>query len=132
MPAAAAQASARALDPFLAICLSSRRNLCINPDVMDESERERVDTACRRLTASWVRERAAAAAAAGTAARVKTCDFFENFEGGGAAAGQAAGAEAASGLRGIYDLGDLKEIGRERGWCEYERGANERANPRAS
>jgi len=126
--AAAAQASARALDPFLAICLSSRRNLCINPDVMDESERERVDTACRRLTASWVRERAAAAAAAGTAARVKTCDFFENFEGGGAAAGQAAGAEAASGLRGIYDLGDLKEIGRERGWCEYERAARERAS----
>ena len=84
---------------------------------MDESERERVDTACRRLTASWVRERAAAGA------HVQTCDFFESFEGsgggGGAAAGQAAGNEAASALRGIFDLGDLKELGRERGWCPY-------------
>ncbi|CAN0136953.1 unnamed protein product, partial [Phaeothamnion confervicola] len=44
--------------PILALCLSSRRNLCINERVMRESDREAVDSACRNMTASWVRQRA--------------------------------------------------------------------------
>ena len=67
--AAAAVASRNAGSPpqILALGLSSRKNLCVNPDVADEASRESADAKCRRLTASWVRERAqrARAAAAG-------------------------------------------------------------------
>jgi DNA excision repair protein ERCC-2 len=44
--------------PVLAMCLSSRKNLCIHEKVSKLDEREKVDSACRSLTASWVRERA--------------------------------------------------------------------------
>ena len=43
--------------PVLALCLSSRKNMCIHPEVSKEDDRERVDSKCRQLTASWVRER---------------------------------------------------------------------------
>lgn len=43
--------------PLLAMCLSSRKNLCINERVAQFDDRERVDSACRSLTASWVREK---------------------------------------------------------------------------
>lgn len=49
---------------ILALGLSSRKNLCVNPDVADEASRESADAKCRRLTASWVRERAQRARAA--------------------------------------------------------------------
>lgn len=39
----------------LAICLSSRRNMCINDKVANLDSREKVDSKCRELTASWVR-----------------------------------------------------------------------------
>jgi DNA excision repair protein ERCC-2 len=44
--------------PILALGLSSRKNLCVNPAVADDGSREGADAKCRRLTASWVRERA--------------------------------------------------------------------------
>ena len=37
--------------PILALCLSSRRNLCIHPKVSEEDDREKVDSMCRSLTA---------------------------------------------------------------------------------
>jgi DNA excision repair protein ERCC-2 len=40
----------------LALCLSSRRNMCVHERVMAESDREAVDAACRSMTASWVIE----------------------------------------------------------------------------
>jgi DNA excision repair protein ERCC-2 len=43
--------------PILAMCLSSRKNLCINEKVSCFDERERVDSECRARTASWVREK---------------------------------------------------------------------------
>ena len=42
---------------MLALGLSSRKNMCVNPRVVDEGSRESVDGKCRRLTASWVREK---------------------------------------------------------------------------
>jgi DNA excision repair protein ERCC-2 len=92
-----------AIEDLLAVCLSSRRNLCIHPDVVDESDREKVDAACRSMTASWVRQRAQSDAS------VKTCDFFEGYERGGTDAD----------LRGIYTIDDLKALGRAKGWCPY-------------
>lgn len=42
---------------MLALCLSSRRNMCIHERVMAESDREAVDAACRTMTASWSTEK---------------------------------------------------------------------------
>ena len=44
--------------PILALGLSSRKNLCVNPAVSGDGTREGADAKCRRLTASWVRDKA--------------------------------------------------------------------------
>lgn len=59
---------------ILAIGLSSRKNLCVNPTVLAAENRDSVDAACRKLTASWVR------AAAVANPNVPSCEFFEQFE----------------------------------------------------
>lgn len=51
-------------DSFLAVCLSSRRNMCINAEVISGGgegtgggdERDNVDAACRKKIAPWVRK----------------------------------------------------------------------------
>ena len=88
----------------LALCLSSRRNMCIHERVMEESDREAVDAACRTMTASWVRKRAEEGHSP------ELCDFFEAYE--------RDGTDAAI-PDGIYSLEDLRDLGRERGWCPY-------------
>lgn len=89
----------------LALCLSSRRNMCINERVMRESDREAVDAACRSMTASWVIEEAKK-----NPGSMETCSYYDNF--------QAAG-EATTMPSGIYDLEELKKWGKSRGWCPY-------------
>jgi DNA excision repair protein ERCC-2 len=42
---------------MLALCLSSRRNMCVHPRVMEEGDREAVDSLCRNMTASWIRSK---------------------------------------------------------------------------
>ncbi|CAM9956964.1 unnamed protein product [Ectocarpus sp. 6 AP-2014] len=88
----------------LALCLSSRRNLCIHERVIEESDREAVDGACRDMTASWVRKKAEAGGGG------ELCEFFEGYS--------ANGSDAAM-PNGIYSLDDLKEFGKEKGWCPY-------------
>lgn len=39
----------------LATALSARRNLCVHPKVSRETDRDKIDEACRKLTAPWVR-----------------------------------------------------------------------------
>lgn len=90
--------------PFLAIGLSSRKNLCVNPSVVAAESRDSVDAACRKLTASWVR------ALAAENPGVPTCGFFEGYE------RAAAGAVLPPG---VYTLQDLRAFGREKGWCPY-------------
>lgn len=89
----------------LALCLSSRRNMCIHQRVINESDREAVDAACRSMTASWVLEKAQAEPGS-----IETCEFYNQF--------QAAG-EATSLPSGIYDLEELKVWGKKQGWCPY-------------
>eukprot|EP00636_Phaeomonas_parva_P005982 CAMPEP_0118854258 /NCGR_PEP_ID=MMETSP1163-20130328/2524_1 /TAXON_ID=124430 /ORGANISM="Phaeomonas parva, Strain CCMP2877" /LENGTH=819 /DNA_ID=CAMNT_0006786953 /DNA_START=512 /DNA_END=2968 /DNA_ORIENTATION=+ len=89
---------------ILALCLSSRRNMCIHDRVMEESDREAVDATCRGMTASWVRKRAQ------EGAEVELCDFYENYDQNGTDAVVPYG---------IYSLEDLRDLGRERGWCPY-------------
>ncbi|CAB9525319.1 transcription factor complex helicase XPD subunit [Seminavis robusta] len=89
----------------LALCLSSRRNMCVHERVMAESDREAVDAACRSLTASWVVEEARK-----NPGSQETCSYFDSF--------QAVG-ESITMPSGVYDLQELKEWGKGRGWCPY-------------
>ncbi|GAX15523.1 DNA excision repair protein ERCC-2 [Fistulifera solaris] len=89
----------------LALCLSSRRNMCIHERVMAESDREAVDSACRSMTASWVIE-----ASQKKPGSMETCAYYDNF--------QAAG-ESTSMPSGVYDLDELQKWGKSRGWCPY-------------
>ncbi|KAJ1463035.1 hypothetical protein M885DRAFT_504552 [Pelagophyceae sp. CCMP2097] len=100
-----AQVLGEADSDLLALCLSSRRNMCIHERVTAEADRERVDVECRKMTASWVRARAASGAG-----DVETCKYYEEWD--------RAGTDAPL-LRGVYDVDDLKAVGRERGWCPY-------------
>ncbi|KAF5947227.1 hypothetical protein HYC85_013184 [Camellia sinensis] len=90
---------------ILALGLSSRKNLCINPSVVSAAEnRDSVDAACRKLTASWVRSLAV------ENLNIPTCSFFEDYE------------KAASNAvlpPGVYTLQDLRAFGKEKGWCPY-------------
>ena len=121
----AVSVSSREAGEVLGLCLSSRRNLCVHPEVAKFDNRERVDALCRNRTAPFVRERAAART--GTGAKeggeaeaeveaeaeaeggVELCDFFEGFS--------KHGSDAC--LSGVYSLDDMRELGRARGWCPY-------------
>jgi DNA excision repair protein ERCC-2 len=89
----------------LALCLSSRRNMCVHERVMAESDREAVDAACRSLTATWVIEEARKHPGS-----QETCTYFDNFQSAG---------ESITMPSGVYDLQELKEWGKGRGWCPY-------------
>ncbi|GKY97996.1 hypothetical protein MPSEU_000757700 [Mayamaea pseudoterrestris] len=91
-------------DKTLALCLSSRRNLCIHERVLQESDREAVDAACRSLTATWVVE------AASSNNNIETCPYFDTL--------QAAG-ESTTLPSGVYDLEALQDWGRRKNWCPY-------------
>ncbi|KAF5843023.1 DNA repair helicase [Dunaliella salina] len=90
--------------PILALGLSSRKNLCCHPTISEEGSREGVDAACRRLTASWTRERAV------SDPNIELCEFFEGHE--------RAGTEALL-PPGVYTLADMRAYGRKKGWCPY-------------
>ncbi|VEU35337.1 unnamed protein product [Pseudo-nitzschia multistriata] len=90
----------------LALCLSSRRNMCVNERVMAESDREAVDAACRSMTASWVVEHAKTH----PGSSIETCSFFDSFQEAG---------ESTNMPSGVYDLEELKKWGQARGWCPY-------------
>eukprot|EP00980_Cylindrotheca_fusiformis_P007091 scaffold1489_cov194-Cylindrotheca_fusiformis.AAC.1 len=79
----------------LALCLSSRRNMCIHERVMAESDREAVDAACRNMTASWVIEQAKK-----NPGSMETCSYYDNFQEAG---------EATTMPSGVYDLEELKK-----------------------
>ncbi|KAG7384456.1 General transcription and DNA repair factor IIH helicase subunit XPD [Phytophthora pseudosyringae] len=110
-----------------AVCLSSRRNMCVHPRVMAHADGEDVDGQCRKMTASWVRARAAKAreAAAGGDApmpqagdddqhpggAVETCSLYENYD--------ARKSDETVLPPGVYSVDDLKELGAKKGWCPY-------------
>lgn len=123
--------------PLLAVGLSSRKNLCVNPAVVGAAPtRESADARCRALTASWVRDKAGPAALAKAATQAcdggcggggqgasapptdledgpstsRLCPWHEGLE----AAGPAAALDA-----GVYTLADLRALGRKRGHCPY-------------
>ena len=89
----------------LALCLSSRRNMCVHDRVINESDREAVDAACRSMTATWVVDRAKESPGS-----IETCPYYDTFHSAG---------EATTLPSGVYDLEELKKWGKARGWCPY-------------
>ncbi|NWS65135.1 ERCC2 helicase, partial [Chunga burmeisteri] len=90
--------------PFLGLALSSRKNLCIHPEVSSLRFGKEVDSRCLSLTASYVR------AQHQRDGSLPTCRFFEEFD--------THGREVPIPY-GIYNLDDLKAHGRQKGWCPY-------------
>ena len=78
--------------PVLALGLSSRKNLCVNPAVSGDGTREGADAKCRRLTASWVRERAGAGGGRAGAVAGGPAPMAIEDAGGGGGGGGGAGA----------------------------------------
>lgn len=75
-------------EEFFGIGLTSRKNLCLNPDVSKERKGRSVDSKCRNLTASWVRAKAVRRrpeqeqdgdAMDVDQSPVPLCDFYEVF-----------------------------------------------------
>tara|TARA_B110000977_G_scaffold191665_1_gene264113 strand:- start:841 stop:3186 length:2346 start_codon:yes stop_codon:yes gene_type:complete len=96
---------------IMALGLSSRKNMCIHPKVAEEGSRESVDARCRRLTASWVREKQLDdVVQEKKSANTDLCQFFEDYEKEGPDAVLPPG---------VYTLADLREFGRKKGWCPY-------------
>eukprot|EP01105_Mastigella_eilhardi_P015726 TRINITY_DN3599_c0_g1_i1.p1 TRINITY_DN3599_c0_g1~~TRINITY_DN3599_c0_g1_i1.p1 ORF type:complete len:546 (+),score=120.34 TRINITY_DN3599_c0_g1_i1:21-1658(+) len=87
----------------LTVAMSSRRNLCIHQKVCEEKDGKMVDSMCRDITASWVRERAK------THSGTEVCRFYEEFLKSG----------AQTVLHGVYSLSDLREYGKQHGICPY-------------
>uniref|UniRef100_A0A8C6LF01 DNA 5'-3' helicase n=1 Tax=Nothobranchius furzeri TaxID=105023 RepID=A0A8C6LF01_NOTFU len=89
---------------FLALALSSRKNLCIHPEVSSLRFGKEVDGKCHSLTASYVR------AQRHGNPNQPVCRFYEEFD----AVGRQVPLPA-----GVYNLDDLKDLGRRKGWCPY-------------
>ncbi|XP_053464236.1 general transcription and DNA repair factor IIH helicase subunit XPD isoform X1 [Nycticebus coucang] len=90
--------------PFLGLALSSRKNLCVHPEVTPLRFGKDVDGKCHSLTASYVR------AQYQQDASLPHCRFYEEFDAHGRQVPLSAG---------IYNLDDLKTLGRRQGWCPY-------------
>ncbi|KAI9104517.1 hypothetical protein DFS34DRAFT_603467 [Phlyctochytrium arcticum] len=94
-------------EKFLGLGLTSRRNLCVHPEVSKEKRGSVIDAKCRNLTAPWVRQRAANPDEEG---EVPLCSFYENLQ---------KAEETSTMPSGVYTLEDLKEWGRQNGYCPY-------------
>ncbi|NWY08002.1 ERCC2 helicase, partial [Nothoprocta ornata] len=90
--------------PLLGLALSSRKNLCVHPEVSSLRFGKEVDSGCLRLTASYVR------AQRQHDASLPACRFYEEFD--------THGREVPIPY-GVYNLDDLKAYGRQKGWCPY-------------
>ncbi|XP_053973267.1 general transcription and DNA repair factor IIH helicase subunit XPD [Hylaeus volcanicus] len=89
---------------IIGLVLSSRKNMCIHPEVSREREGKIVDGRCHSLTASYIRERH------NYDESTPICNFYEGFD--------MEGKEQMM-PPGIYSIDDLKEYGKDRNWCPY-------------
>lgn len=89
---------------MLGLALSSRKNLCIHPQVSQERDGKVVDGRCHSLTASHIRIRHKSNHS------TAVCNFYEDFD--------SFGREVIL-PEGVYDLDSLRAYGRKKGWCPY-------------
>ncbi|KAF8163298.1 hypothetical protein B0H34DRAFT_651010 [Crassisporium funariophilum] len=90
---------------FLGLGLTSRKNLCVNPEVAKEKKGKVVDARCRDLTNSAVCEKSRA-----DPGSVEVCGWHENL-------GKMEPGSLIPG--GIWTLADVLEYGRDKGVCPY-------------
>ena len=90
---------------IIGVCLSSRRNMCIHPQVTTHTDGETVDSQCRSLTASWVRKKASEQNSS-----VETCSFYETLQEKGTDLSIAPG---------VYSIDDMKTLGGKKNYCPY-------------
>jgi len=95
---------------ILGVCLSSRRNMCIHPEVVANSDREQVDAMCRKKTAPWVRQQADTDPSDSNIEEFGLCSFYEKYS--------AQGSDLPL-HEGIFNVDDMQALGREKGWCPY-------------
>jgi DNA excision repair protein ERCC-2 len=118
--------------PILAMCLSSRKNLCIHEKVSQFDDRETVDSECRARTASWVREKASTVGTlqAKEESKLMSCQQQKKGSGGlkdiedlgelcGYYEGFMSKAETFAMPKGVYTLEDLRAFGVKHGMCPY-------------
>ncbi|XP_056641987.1 general transcription and DNA repair factor IIH helicase subunit XPD [Diorhabda carinulata] len=86
------------------LVLSSRKNMCVHPEVSTQREGKIVDGKCHSLTASYIRDKHS------YDDTVPVCQFYEDFN--------IDGKESVM-PHGVYNLEDLKQYGRNRNWCPY-------------
>lgn len=102
---------AMSMPKMLALGLTTRRNLCLHPQVSAKENRDEADAACRSLTASWVRSSAMEVEPAMMPnVSESLCEYFEGHE-----------REGVNSIMppGVYTLDDLMQFGRQRKWCPY-------------
>ncbi|CAJ0575378.1 unnamed protein product, partial [Mesorhabditis spiculigera] len=90
---------------MIAVAMSARKNLCINEEVVNLRLGTRVDGACQSRTASYIRARRAVA----PDSVPPPCDFFEKMH----------SQDMFQLPNGVYNISDLKSIGRTEGICPY-------------
>ncbi|KAJ1675183.1 TFIIH/NER complex ATP-dependent 5'-3' DNA helicase subunit [Spiromyces aspiralis] len=95
---------------FLGLGLSSRKNLCLHPEVSKYREGRLVDAKCRDRTASWVRRRAEAETIEGRAADIELCEFYETLD---------TSKEAMVMPPGVYTMDDLRDFCQIKTYCPY-------------
>ncbi|CAM1154738.1 ERCC2 (predicted) [Pycnogonum litorale] len=88
-------------DKILGVTLSSRKNMCIHPQVSQHHDGKLVDALCYKLTAPHVRSKHDES---------QSCVYFEAFDEHGREFPLPSG---------IYGLGDLKKYAKNNGWCPY-------------
>jgi len=93
---------------ILGVCLSSRRNMCIHPVVSRYDNPNKVDAMCRNLTASFVLDSKEQAHAEEKTADIEVCDFYSGYR-----------RNVSDALSGVYSLADMKDLGKQKGWCPY-------------
>ncbi|XP_050301737.1 general transcription and DNA repair factor IIH helicase subunit XPD [Anthonomus grandis grandis] len=89
---------------LVGLVLSSRKNMCIHPQVSAEREGKIVDGKCHSLTASYVRERH------NIDDTTPVCQYYEGF---------ALDGKESNLPYGVYGLDEIKQYGRDRNWCPY-------------
>ncbi|KAG9318478.1 hypothetical protein JVU11DRAFT_569 [Chiua virens] len=89
-------------EKFMGLGLTSRKNLCIHPEVSKEKKGKVVDARCRDLTNSAACEKGRA-----DPGSVELCDWHEKYEPGNLVS------------PGIWTLADILQHGRDNGTCPY-------------
>ncbi|KAI9292133.1 DNA repair helicase [Neoconidiobolus thromboides FSU 785] len=105
---------------FLGLGLTSRKNLCLNEKVASEKRGKMVDSKCRNLTASWVRNKVIEKNKGNMCTDIEDlCPYYENLQAKLTDGQDENGIIKSPIASGIYTLEDLRVICKEKQLCPY-------------